>query len=271
MKRKCRYEPLAAQPLVLVLCQVRFSPVRKMDQYIPAIQDVFRRNGFPIERAAKVHQVTFGASGSVPVQVSEQQRWDYRNRTETWSILVMEDSVVLQTTNYDRFEGFAEKLRLAVQTVLTESEHDQLGVIERVGLRYIDAVRPTGDRDFRYYIREGFHGVSDEVFQPGQHVRHIQSVGGTLVGGHSGKMVVRVSQNLQGVVLPPDLVADAPKALKGADPGTLVTLVDMDHYIEGSFASDADWIVARSFQMHDHIIETFHDHVVTREAIQEWK
>lgn len=23
--------------------------------------------------------------------------------------------------------------------------------------------------------------------------------------------------------------------------------------------------------MHDHIVETFHDHVVTREAIEEWK
>ena len=40
VQRRCRYEPLSAQPLVLVLCQVRFSPVRQMEQYIPAIQDV---------------------------------------------------------------------------------------------------------------------------------------------------------------------------------------------------------------------------------------
>ena len=29
--------------------------------------------------------------------------------------------------------------------------------------------------------------------------------------------------------------------------------------------------VARAYEMHDHIIETFHDHVVTEDAIKEWK
>ena len=64
MQRTCRYHPLSAQPLVLVLCHLRFSPVRQMERYIPAIQDAFRRTGFPIERAGKVHQVTFTPSGS---------------------------------------------------------------------------------------------------------------------------------------------------------------------------------------------------------------
>ena len=26
-----------------------------------------------------------------------------------------------------------------------------------------------------------------------------------------------------------------------------------------------------AYEMHDHIVETFHDHVVTEEAIEEWK
>ena len=137
MQRKCRYEPLSAQPLVLVLCQVRFSAVRRMERYIPAIQDAFRRTGFPIERAGKVHQVTFTPSGTAPVEMVERQRWEYRDREETWSVLVTEDTVILQTTAYTRFEDFAEQLRFAVNTVLTESEHDGFGVIHRVGFRHI--------------------------------------------------------------------------------------------------------------------------------------
>ena len=66
--------------LVLVLGQVRFSPVRQMSDYIPAIQEEFRRHGFPIERAGKVQQLIFGPSGGVPVQVVEEQRWEYRTR-----------------------------------------------------------------------------------------------------------------------------------------------------------------------------------------------
>ncbi len=34
----------------------------------------------------------------------ERERWEYRNRKETWSVLVTEDSVILQTTAYTRFE-----------------------------------------------------------------------------------------------------------------------------------------------------------------------
>ena len=271
MQRKCRYEPLSAQPLVLVLCQVRLSPVRQMEQYIPAIQEAFRRRGFPIERAGKVHQVTFGPSGSTPVQLTEQHRWEYRNKDETWSILLTQDTVILQTTAYTRFEDFVEQLQMAVHTVLAESEHDELGVVHRVGLRYIDVVRPSGGKDFRFYLRPGLHGVRDEVFQPGQHLLHTESRGRTAVGGNPGTMVVRIVQNDQGSSLPPDLVDAAPSFSPRAEAGELVTLIDMDHFVEGNFDADPDWVVARAYEIHDHIIETFHNHVVTEDAIKEWK
>ena len=145
--------PLSNQPLVLVLGQVRFSPVRQMSDYIPAIQEEFRRYGFPIERAGKVQQLILGPAGGVPVQVVEEQRWEYRTRDETWSILVMQDCVVLQTTAYGRFEDFADKLRHALGTVLAKTEHDRLGVVQRVGLRYVDVVQPREGEDFRFYLR----------------------------------------------------------------------------------------------------------------------
>ena len=271
MQRRCRFEPLSAQPLVLVLCQVRFSPVRQMEQYIPAIQDVFRRNGFPIERAGKAQQVTFGPSDGAPVQVVEQQRWEYRNREETWSIMVMQDNVILQTTAYTRFEEFAERLKLCVHTVLAESEQDRFGVVQRVGLRYVDIVRARSGKGYRFYLRPGLHGLPDEVYPPGQHLVHIESRGNTVVGGDAGTMVVRIVQNDQGLVLPPDLLAAAPKFSRRVEASELVTLIDMDHYLEGNFNPDSEWVVARAYEIHDHIIEMFHEHVVTPEAIEEWK
>ena len=193
MHRECRYEPPSAHPLVLALCQIRLSPVPQMDQYIPAIQEAFRRRGFPIERAGKV------------------------------------------------------------------------------GLRYIDVVRASGGKDFRFYLRPGLHGVPDQVFQPGQHLLHTECRGRTVVGGNPGTMVVRIVQNDQGSSLPPDLVDAAPSLSPRAEAGELVTLIDMDHFVEGNFNADPDWVVARAYEMHDHIIETFHDHVVTEDAIKEWK
>lgn len=270
MERKCRYVPLSKQPLVLVLGQVRFSPIRQMCDYIPVIQEEFRRHGFPLERAGKVQQLVFGPGGGVP-QVVEQQRWEYTTKDETSSILVTQDSVVLQSTAYEKFERFAEKLLHAARTVLVKTEHDQLGVVQRVGLRYIDVVQPREGEGFRFYLRPGFHGVADEVFQQNTHRLHVESRGKTSVGKETGTMVVRIVQNDQGFSLPPDLVGAAPKHTPRSKPSELITLIDMDHFIEGNFDPDADWVVARAYELHDHLVETFHDHVVTEAAIEVWK
>ena len=237
----------------------------------PPIHETFRRHAYPIERAGKVHQVTFSPSAATPVQLTKRHRWDYRNRDETWSILLTQDTVILQTTAYTRFEDFGERLRMAVHTVLAESEHDRLGVVHRVGLRYIDVVRASGGKDFRFYLRPGLHGVPDEVFQPGQHLLHSESRGRIVVGGNRGTMVVRIVQNDQGSSLPPDLVDAAPSFSPRAEAGELVTLIDMDQFVEGNFDADPDWVVARAYEMHDHIIETFQGHVVTEDPNKEWK
>ena len=154
---------------------------------------------------------------------------------------------------------------------LTGSEHDGFGVIHRVGLRHVDLVRPGAGKGFRSYLRRGLHGVPDEVFQPGRHLLHVESRGETVVGGDPGTMIVRIVQNDQGHSLPPDLTAAAPKYSRSAGPGELLTLIDMDHYVEGTFDPDPEWVVARACELHDHIVETFHEHVVTGEAIEEWK
>ena len=267
-ERKCRFVPLGKQPLVLVLCQVRFSPVRKMADYIPAIQEEFRRHGFPIERAGKIQQLIITPAGA---QAIEQERWEYLTKDERWSVTVLQDSVVLQTTAYEKFEGFAERLEQAVRTVLVKTEQNQFGLVQRVGLRYVNLVQPREGEDFRLYLRQGFHGVADEVFRSRSHRLHIESVGHTAVGTGEGTMIVRVAQNDRGFDLPPDLVGAAPKHESRARPGELITLVDMDHFIEGKFDPDASWVVARAYELHDHLIETFHKHVVSEKAIEVWR
>ena len=99
---------------------------------------------------------------------------------------------------------------------------------------------------------------------------HLESRGQTAVNGHPGTTIVRIVQNDQGHSLPPDLMAAARKHSPRAGPGELITLIDMDHNVEGTFDPDSEWVVARVYELHDHIVETFHDHVVARDAIEEW-
>lgn len=266
-QRNCRYVPLSKNPLVLVLAQVRFSPVRTMDTYIPGIQEAFRRHGFPIERAGKIQQLTITPTG---IQAVEQERWEFRNKDERWSVTVLQDSVVLQTTSYGKFEDFAEKLEAAVKTVFDQTEQDKLGIIQRVGLRYIDIIQPRDGESYRDYLREGFHGAADAPFQKGSHRLYVESVGLTDVGDTPGTLILRVAQNDQGFDLPPDLVGGAPKRQPRAKAGELVTLVDMDHSIEGNFDPAAKWVKQRAYKLHDHLVDAFHDHVVSKRAIEVW-
>jgi len=268
MERKCRHVPLSQQPLVLVLCQVKFSPVRQMADYIPAIQEEFRRHGYPLETAGKIQQLNITPAG---MQTTEQERWEYRTKDEQWSILVMQDAVVVQTTGYEKFEDYAKHLERAVGTVLRITEHENLGVVQRIGLRYVDLIRPREGEDYRYYLRPGLHGVQDDVFNPGTHRLHIESAGSTMVGDEDGMMVVRIVQNSEGFDLPPDLLGSAPKFTSRAKAEELATLVDMDHFIAGKFEPSVDWIIETVYRLHDHLVEAFHEHVITTEAVEVWK
>lgn len=268
MARTCRYVPLSKQPLVLVLGQVRISPVRKMEHYLADIQEEFRRNGFPIERASTIQQIVIGPTGPNAI---EQKLWEYRNREETWSILVFADCVVLQTTAYTRFEEFAGKLQMAVGAVLAKTESDKLGVVHRLGLRYVDAILPREGEDYRLYLREGLRGIADEAFHGGTHRLQFESVGRTRVADEQGTLVVRVTQNDKGVELPPDLLGNRTKRAKRAKEGDLVTLIDMDHFMAGNFEPQIDWVVDRAYKLHDHIIETFHNFIITEKAVEIWQ
>lgn len=274
MTRNCRYLPLSKQPLVLVLCQVKFSPVRQMADYIGRIQDEFRRHGFPIERTITATPgIVISAVG---MQVNAMERWEFRTRDEQTSIVVTHESVVLLTTHYERFERFAETLQRAVDTVLKITEQSEFGVIERIGLRYVDVVEPLANEDFRKYLRPGFHGPSDDLFRPATSQVFVRVVGRTNVtrGGQlftEGTLAVRVIQNNLGMDLPPDLADQTPRRTRTIEPGRLVTLIDMDHFIEGSFDPRTDEIIALAYGLHDQIIEAFHEHIVTAEAIEAWR
>ena len=80
------------------------------------------------------------------------------------------------------------------------------------------------------------------MFQPGQHLLHTECRGSTAVGGNPGTMVVRIVQNDRGSSLPPDLVDAAPSFPPRAEAGELVTLTDMEHFVEGNFDADPDWV-----------------------------
>ena len=101
-----RKEPalkLKKSPLVFVLSQVRFSPILKMENYVPDIQEDLRKQGFPRYKKEDIQQVSFGGPD---IRAERDNRWVFSSRDQTEAIVLAPTFVVYETTNYDVFETF---------------------------------------------------------------------------------------------------------------------------------------------------------------------
>lgn len=249
-------------PLSLVLCQIRFSKVRRMPEFIPQIHDLLRKEGFPEDVSATVQQVVITPSGP---QVTEHKQDEFRSKDNQWSLTISEDMLALISTAYDRFEGFSNRLKRSLEIIdqIAEIHH---GLIQRIGLRYVDVIDPRPGETFRDYLQPSLHGPQSPVFSDEKQWMHLEFVGKT----EAGTMIVRLTQNDQGIVLPPDIIHKPMKQKMKIDAGKIVTLVDTDHFVEGSWDYDLESIMSTTNELHEAINAAWFNDLVTKEALQIW-
>lgn len=250
-------------PLSLVLCQIRFSKVRRMPEFIPQIHDLLRKEGFPEDVSATVQQVVITPGNQPEIIVRKQD--EFRSKDNRWSLNISEDMLVLVTTAYDRFEGFANRLKRGLEIVdqVAEIHH---GSINRIGLRYVDVIAPRQGETFRNYLQDSLHGPRSSVFTDPKQWLHLESVGRTDIG----TMIVRITQNDQGIVLPPDIMHKPMSHKMKIDPGNVITLVDTDHFVEGSWDYDLESIMNTTNDLHEAINAAWFSDLVTQEALEIW-
>ena len=253
---------LTKSPLVLVLCQVRITSIRDMAAYIPKLQDLLRREGFPVDVSGEVVELAFGAEGSA--QQQRRAHWEFRTFEEDWSIIVGESAIVIQTTAYSSFDDFLNRLSIGMATV--DAVVGNL-VVERVGLRYIDAISPQPNESWKEYLQSGYHGQVNDIIRSDNSVLFMQTVADT---GPKQRMIVRLAQNRDSALLPPDLVPHHPLLQTRAEPGELVTLLDLDHYREERQTFDIGSVCQTAWELHDGLDLMFRD-VVTTHAMEAWK
>jgi|GEM_PF-891527 len=194
---------LSQPPVFLVLCQVRHSPVLKLDSLLPEFQDRMRKKGFPGYRANK--QVGFEITGDLGKQedmkITQQEVTTHllTNSDESEVFVVASDSFAFQTTVYGDFERFSELF------VMGLSEYQDVvspALVTRMGVRFLDLVVPPTDVPMSNYVRceyLGLHHILDERWT-GQY----QFVESSLNRGDQS-LKSRVFLRNSTVQLPPDL------------------------------------------------------------------
>ncbi len=199
-------QKMSKAPVYFVIVQARFNPILALDSYAPAIQDNFRKNGFPDFQKAFLN--TFNLNGpvaighpNVPMQVpmSQAPQYHFVNSKRTASFILGEGALSFQTTSYDVFETFSDTFLMGLGMV-----HEAVGLsyTDRIGVRYLDAIVPENGEDVSDYLDDCVLGLYAKTKGAVAH-----SFSETVYAIDSVAVTARVVIQTGGLGFPPDLDA----------------------------------------------------------------
>lgn len=255
-------------PVYYTVAQVQFNPVLDLDGYIPAIQSKMRETHFPDYKKEVVQRLVLPFGGTEQGQLAAptltpQSRYLFGDIAGRTLFLLETNALSLQTTSYDTFETFSETLLKGLGVL-----HDalRLAFVERIGLRYLDAVQPSKDGEtLRDFLVPEVLGLALRGEGQLQH-----SVSETSVSTTAGQLVSRVLIRHGHVGLPVELTGLAPSI----DPRftqreSLHAIVDTDGSIGVREVFELRKVGARLTALHDEIVKSFNA-TVTEHARATW-
>ncbi|MCP4446946.1 MAG: TIGR04255 family protein [Myxococcales bacterium] len=258
MTRSLKPLRLTDAPLICVLCQVRISPILEMNNFIPAIQERLRRQGYPRFKAHNIQE--FVMTGPPEVRTSHQ--WVFSNKDQTKTVIVAPDFVVLETSKYTVFDEFIQDYEKVLEIV---GEVTDASLAERVGLRYVDLIRPLVAGDFKSYIKPGLLGLSDDSLKVKRSLFRFEQRGST----DAGTLVLKLMQSDNGAYLPNDVDANHLEFDLTLEEGEKVAILDIDHFSQASRDYDPGQLVKQLWELHDYTDRVFRE-AVTEEALKQW-
>lgn len=250
---------LDRSPLVLVLAQIRFSTVLAMPKYIADLQEALRHKGFPKFMTLQTQQIQLAPD---QIQMITSLRWAFVDKEATSAVIVAPDFVVLQTNKYDTFETFTAKLLEVLQAI---KEVVAPALAERLGLRFVDLVRPAQTEALTDYLQPGLQGFAKGALAVRDLTYRFEAVGQT----DAGTMVTRVLQTMDGSFLPPGLEAAGLQFAPEIRKTELKTMLDFDHFTNEARDFVPERLVADMWALHDHTDNAFRASV-TPHALEQW-
>jgi uncharacterized protein (TIGR04255 family) len=252
-------------PLVLALAQVVTSAVLKIDEFIPDIQEQLRKSGYPIFRPDQTQQFSFNPGINPQITLASTPQWTFLSKDSREAIVVNSNSIVFQTTAYEKFDVFVKRLENILNDI---SNITEVALYERLGLRFVNLIRKNPGESFEGYLNSGLLGLSPRELQFDDILgRSHQMTGKTKMG----LLNVKLLQTKDGTFLTPDLDPGHLSFPQKLLPGEEVGILDFDHiYLltePQSFV--ADEISKKMYELHQHIEFVFIK-AVTKEALTKW-
>jgi uncharacterized protein (TIGR04255 family) len=244
----------------MVLAQVRISPILKMEEHVPAIQEQLRHQGYPRFNEQEVHEVQMAPEP----RFKQRKRWRFADRDTREAVVLAQDFIVLETNRYTCFEDFTKRLQEVLEVVGSTIEAGAT-ITERLGLRYVDLILPEPGEQVNDYLQQKLHGLRADDLAIEKMLNRFEAWGQTRLG----QLVVRLHQNEVGASLPPDLMPSELAQEGQIEPGNLITLLDIDHFTVQGCDYDPPALIEAMWQLHEYTEKAFRSSV-TPLALERW-
>ena len=248
-------------PVYFTVAQIQFNPIEEMGNYLNTIQPAFRRLGFPDFRPQAFQRVVLpfnnveGGNAIAP-SIASQSRYSFGNMEGTESFVLETNSLAFQTTSYDVFTSFSEKFLEGLKIIHSAVP---LNFVERLGIRYLDAVQPKNNETLSDYLVSEVLGLSEKL--NGTSV-HSESV--TVMNNDAGQMVSRIIIASGRIGFPMDIAATAPKINpRFTDAEGRHAILDTDSSYTQRFVFSIEEVTRRLIALKFKITQSFNATVTT--------
>ena len=168
--------------------------------------------------------------------------------------MITQDFIAVQTAAYDVYEDFEDFFSNPLQVV---GDVVEPSLVQRVGLRYVDLIRPGPERSIEEFLKPGLQGLKADDIGANSLLSRFEMLAQTGVG----MMRIRCLQSNDGSPLPPDLRTntlnlDATVA-NGLEVGEVVSILDLDHFANEPMDYELAAVVDSIGHLHDNLDQAF--------------
>lgn len=213
-----RTDRLARSPLQLVVCQVRYARAPRATRLGPARALQTALGGESAWQLSQIESRVLTVAAAEPTarpstSLEAETGWRLASVPPSWSVTLMPDNVALETTRYESWRDFSDRLRPLLASVKKEVRPEAVG---RIGLRYIDRIQDPA------------------VDKPGQWIRWIEPAAlGIICHASLGDAITGCQQQVD-LLVDPTLKATVRHGLvRDEESGRFHYVMDFDTYRDG--------------------------------------
>lgn len=239
-------------PVFYTLAQVQFNQIAQISDYVARLQERLRRSGFPDFQAENQLELTIRRldESQPDVQPQQHMRWSFMNTERTEGYLLLSNALVFHTTTYHTFTDFLQKTISGLNLV---HEIVELAYVERIGLRYLNAVVPMDNDTLQQYLNPSLLGFSANL-----EGRLSHSFTETVTVVDEGNLVARAVITDGALALSPDLISlqlSLQPQFTGINSRNAV--LDTDYFVVNRNSFDLKEIEDQLLKAHDIITNAF--------------